>query len=76
MRYVYIALTAIALIAVCIFSFQNLQAIEVSFLNWSVNTSKFIVIIGSYLLGMVTGWGLFGVFKHAMKRPAETKAEA
>ena len=74
MRYVYMSLTAIAVIAVCIFSIQNLKAIEISFLSWSMNISTFIVIIGSYLLGMVTGWGLFGVIKHAMKRPSEPKS--
>ena len=72
MRYVYMTLTAIALIAVAIFSVQNLEAIQVSFLAWSMNISKFIVIIGSYLLGMVTGWGLFGVVKHAIKRNPES----
>jgi uncharacterized integral membrane protein len=67
MHYVTTTLAAIALIAVVIFSVQNLEAIDVSFLTWSISMSKVIVILGSYLLGMVTGWGLVSVIKRSMK---------
>ena len=65
MRYVTGALGIIALVAIVIFSVQNLEAVEVSFLAWSVNISKVLVIVGSYLLGMISGWGLVDL----MKRP-------
>ena len=67
MHYVTTTLAAIALIAVVIFSVQNLEAIDVSFLTWSISMSKVIVILGSYLLGMVTGWGLVSLIKRSMK---------
>lgn len=67
MHYVTTALAVIALIAVIIFSVQNLEAIEVSFLTWSMSMSKVVVIIGSYLLGMVSGWGLVSLIKHSLK---------
>jgi uncharacterized integral membrane protein len=67
MHYVTTTLAAIALIAVVIFSVQNLEAIDVSFLTWSISMSKVIVILGSYLLGMVSGWGLVSLIKRSMK---------
>ena len=67
MHYVTTTLAAIALIAVVVFSVQNLEAIDVSFLTWSISMSKVIVILGSYLLGMVTGWGLVSLIKRSMK---------
>ena len=67
MHYITTALAAIALIAVIIFSIQNLEPIEVSFLIWSATMSKVIVIVGSYVLGMVSGWGLVNLIKRSMK---------
>ena len=63
MKYVTGTLAAIALLAMVIFSVQNLEAIDVSFLIWSMNISKVVVIIGAYLLGMVSGWGLVELIK-------------
>lgn len=63
MRYVTGAIAAVALIAIAIFAVQNLSAVEVSFLVWSVSISKCVVILGTYLLGMVSGWGLIEVIK-------------
>lgn len=63
MRYVTGALAIAALVAIAIFSIQNLEAVEVSFLAWSINVSKFLVIIVTYLLGMLTGWGLIDLLK-------------
>jgi uncharacterized integral membrane protein len=63
MRYISGALAIIALVAIVIFSIQNLQAIDVSFLIWSASISKVIVIICTYVLGMLTGWGLVELIK-------------
>ncbi len=67
MHYVTTVLAAIALIAIVIFSVQNLAAIDVSFLIWTTSMSKVVVILGSYVLGMISGWGLVGLIKHSMK---------
>lgn len=45
------------------FSIQNFGAVEVSFLVWSVSLSKVILILGMYLLGMLTGWGVVELVK-------------
>lgn len=68
MHYITGALAAIALIAIAIFSLQNMEAVEVSFLVWSATISKFLVIIGAYLLGMITGWGLVELIRKSFQK--------
>ena len=68
MKYVTGTLAVIALISIAIFSIQNLGAVEVSFLVWSVSISKCIVIIGAYVLGMVSGWGLVELIKQTLAK--------
>ena len=67
MRYLTIALAAMALLAIVVFSLQNLGGVEVSFLTWSATVSKCVVIIGAYLFGMVSGWGLIELVKNAFQ---------
>ncbi len=63
MRYVTGALAIVLLVAIAIFAVQNLEAVEVSFLTWSVNMPKVFVILGTYVLGMLSGWGLVELLK-------------
>jgi putative membrane protein len=68
MHYVSRVLAIIALIVICIFAVQNLEAVDVRFLMWSVSISKVIVILLTYVLGMVTGWGIVEVMKRSMAK--------
>ena len=68
MHYVTTALAVIALVATVIFSFQNLQVVEVDFLFWSLKLSKFLVILGTYVMGMLTGWGVVALVKRKLQK--------
>ncbi len=74
MRYIKGAFSILVLAVIVIFAVQNLEAIEVSFLSWSVTVPKFLVIIGNYLLGMITGAWLFDFFKHLLKSSESKKS--
>lgn len=63
MNYVTGALSAIFAIVVIIFSVQNLTAVDVSFLFWSMSVPKVVLILGTYILGMFSGWGLVALIK-------------
>ena len=76
MKYISSTLAIIALVLIAIFSIQNLSVVEVSFLTWSASVSKIVVILGSYLLGMLTGWGMVDLFKKFVKNTRETKPAA
>ena len=50
-------------IVVLIFSLQNMAAVDVTFLIWSASIPKVLLILGTYLLGMFSGWALLVLFK-------------
>ncbi len=68
MRYIKGSLAILALLAILTFSIQNLESIDVSFLSWSLKIPKFIVIVATYILGMITGAWLFDFLKHLFRQ--------
>ena len=67
MQYVIRGLAAAALLIIVIFSIQNLEAVDVSFLFWSMSISKVVLILGTYVLGMISGWGLVELVKRSFQ---------
>jgi uncharacterized integral membrane protein len=67
MQYVIRGLTAAALLVIVIFSIQNLEAVDVSFLFWSMSISKVVLVLGTYVLGMISGWGLVELMKRSFQ---------
>jgi uncharacterized integral membrane protein len=65
MRYVTGTLAVVLLVAIVVFSIQNRSAVDVSFLIWSVSIPKVFLILGTYLLGMVSGLGFIELVKRA-----------
>ena len=63
MRYVTVTLVVLLLLTIGIFSVQNLAAVDVSFLFWSFSIPKTFLILGTYVLGMISGWGLVELVK-------------
>ena len=64
MRYVVAAVWTLLLV-ILVFSVQNRASVDVSFLLWSVNLPKVFLILGTYLLGMLSCWGLVGLIQRA-----------
>ena len=63
MRYVYIALIVVFTAAVLLFKVQNLQTVTVSLLGASATLPVSVLLIGVYVLGMVTGGSLVSLLK-------------
>jgi uncharacterized integral membrane protein len=66
MRYIGTALLCLLLVVVLIFSFQNFASVDVQFLTWSVTLPKVFLILGTYLMGMLSGWGLVVLVRAAI----------
>jgi uncharacterized integral membrane protein len=66
MRYVTLTAAVILLMAIVAFSIQNRDAADVSFLFWTASIPKVFLILGTYVLGMASGWGLVEVVKQAL----------
>ena len=63
MRYVYIGLVVVATAIVLLFKVQNLTAVTVSLVGMSVTIPVFLLVIGIYLLGMLTGSSLLALLR-------------
>ena len=66
MKYVTGTLAVILFVLVVIFSIQNRESVDVWLLMWSISTPKVFLILGAYLLGMLSGWGAVEMLKRAM----------
>jgi lipopolysaccharide assembly protein A len=66
MRWVYMSIVGLLALAVLILAIQNLHLVTVSFLGFSLRAPLALVIIGTYLLGMATGSGLFWLIKRSV----------
>jgi uncharacterized integral membrane protein len=62
-HYILTAVAVIAILVIGIFAIQNLGPVDVSFLFWTASISKIIVILGTYVLGMLTGGGILHLIK-------------
>ena len=63
MRCVVAALWTLLLLVIVIFSVQIHASVDVSFLHWTMSMPKVFLILGTYVLGMLSGWGLVELIK-------------
>ena len=67
MRYLYLVTLVLFAGGIAVFSAQNLQIVEVSFLRLNANLRLAFVIVGVYLLGAVTGGSLWALLRQSFK---------
>jgi putative membrane protein len=68
MRILYLILIVLLAGVTVLFALQNLRAITVSFLDWSLTLPIALVVIGAYALGMATGGGLMAFLRWTLRR--------
>ncbi len=67
MRWFYLTLATILVLATAIFALQNFQSVTVSFLNFRLSAPLAILIGLIYLLGMVTGGSLWALIRRTVE---------
>lgn len=63
MRYITSALVIALLLLMLTLAIQNREPVDVTFLFWSMSLRKIFLILGTYVLGMFSGWGAVEVVK-------------
>jgi lipopolysaccharide assembly protein A len=63
MRFVYVGLIVVFTAIILLFKIQNLETATVSLFSMSVTLPVSILVIGVYVLGMVTGGCLFSLVR-------------
>ena len=68
MRLIYLVVLVIILAAVVIFAFQNDENVSLKFFEWSMSVRMPLLIAAVYVLGMLSGWSVFGFLKRSIQR--------
>ena len=68
MRYVTTALLIVFSLVVLIFAIQNREPVDVAFLMWSMSLRKIYLVLGTYVLGMFSGWGIVEIAKRLLQK--------
>ncbi len=73
MRVVYAFALVVILAVVIIFAWQNDERATLRFLHWSASLPMALFIAVVYVLGMISGWSVFGFLKRSIQRVAERR---
>ena len=68
MRWLYIIVVALFVLATLVFVTQNLEIVTLSFLGFSARTRLGLLVVIFYLLGMATGGSLFALLRRSIAR--------
>jgi lipopolysaccharide assembly protein A len=70
-RYFYISLAVILTIIILLFTFQNIGNVSIEFLSMSITLPISLLVIGVYILGMLTGGSVFAFIKTVVTKTKE-----
>jgi uncharacterized integral membrane protein len=71
MRVVAVLFLLILLGAIGVFALQNRETITLQYLDRSLSCPLALLIAIVYLLGMVSGWTMVGLFRRSLRRVSE-----
>jgi putative membrane protein len=67
LRWIYLAIVVLIAAATLIFALQNLQIVSVAFLSSAISAPLALVVFVVYVLGAVTGGGLYALLRRSVK---------
>ena len=76
MRLIQATLLLLFLAAVGAFALQNNNTTDIKFLTWGVRAPISVLVVGVYLLGMISGGAVFGLIRLSLRKIAERPASS
>lgn len=67
MRWIYVVIIVLFAAAIVIFAVQNLEAVTMAFLGFSVRAPLAVLAAVVYVLGAITGGSLFALLRKSVK---------
>ncbi len=67
MRWVYLTVIILFVVAIILFSIQNVQSVSLSFLGFSIRTPLAILTAVVYVLGAITGGSVFAALRKSIR---------
>jgi uncharacterized membrane protein YciS (DUF1049 family) len=71
MRVIRILVLILLVAAVALFAYQNNDRVTLQYLNSSLTLPMSILIAAVYVLGMLSGWTVFGLLRRSWRRVAD-----
>jgi uncharacterized integral membrane protein len=68
MRWLYLIILLVLVVATAVFAFQNQEAVTLRYLDRSITCPLSLLIGIDYFVGMLTGWTLIGVVRRSIHR--------
>jgi lipopolysaccharide assembly protein A len=72
LRWFYLAVVVVFVLAMVVFASQNTQGVTVAFLDWAASAPLAAVIFVAYVLGAATGGSLFALLRRSFQRSRRT----
>ncbi|HEY8503569.1 MAG TPA: LapA family protein [Gemmataceae bacterium] len=73
MRTVYLILFVLFVAAVIVFIVQNNEPSTIRFFGASATASQALIVVVSYVLGMLSGWSVYGFLRRSFSRATEPR---
>jgi len=70
-RFIQISLLLAFLAAVAAFALQNNALVAVRFLTWKISAPLSLLVVGMYVLGMVSGGVVVGFLRRSLRQVPE-----
>jgi uncharacterized integral membrane protein len=67
MRWLFLAIVVVFLVAAIVFAWQNTQSASVAFLEWAVTAPLAVIIFVVYVLGAATGGSLYALLRKSVQ---------
>lgn len=71
MRFLQATVLIVFLASVAAFALQNNALTPVRFLAWGVSAPLSLLIVGVYVLGMISGGAVFGFVRRSLRRVSD-----
>ncbi len=75
MRFVWFLILVVLIVVTTAFALQNDEAVRLQFFNWGLTASMALIIAAVYILGMISGWTVVGVFKRSIREITARRAQ-
>jgi uncharacterized membrane protein YciS (DUF1049 family) len=75
MRFLYGLILLVLLGAVAVFALQNSEVVTLRYLDRTASLAISVLIGGVYLLGMLSGWTVVGIFSRSLRRATARRVD-
>jgi uncharacterized integral membrane protein len=67
MRWLYLAIIIVLAVATLVFAVENMEAVSLDFVWFSVRTPLAFLVMAVYVVGMVTGSSVWGLIRRSVR---------